>query len=137
MGPIIPLLVSAAVGRLSPMTKSASIGAPATHSRCAHRLDPPGHAGLVDYASMWDRTHDTVIPAKFANPASTGSDPELKRLAGKVLKHQAVSEPLHDVTRQVNRCAQGSDKVNSQTTRQCVARWSSPTTCRAIDGGWA
>ena len=30
----------------------------------------------------------------------------------------------------------GSRSVNGQTTRQCVAKWSSATTCRAIDGGW-
>ena len=35
--------------------------------------------------------HDTVIPAKLADPASTGSDPGLKKLAGEVLKGRAVT----------------------------------------------
>lgn len=52
---------------------------------------PLAHAGLVDYQQAWQRMHDRHIPAKLADPASTGSDPGLKRLAGKVLKFTAVT----------------------------------------------
>src|SRR5690606_14398080 len=36
-----------------------------------------------------ERMHDTVIPAKLADPASTGSDPGLKQLAGAMLGEHA------------------------------------------------
>jgi len=66
--------------------------APRLHAHSATAdLVPLAHAGLVDYEQAWERMHDTVIPAKLADPASTGSDSGLKRLAGKVLKHQAVT----------------------------------------------
>ena len=59
------------------------------HSATAD-LVPLAHAGLTD-ESAWGRMHDTVIPAKLADPASTGSDPGLKRLAGAVLGDAATS----------------------------------------------
>jgi len=66
--------------------------APRLHAHSATAdLVPLAHAGLIDYDTAWARMHDTVIPAKLADPASTGSDPGLKRLAGKVLKDQAVT----------------------------------------------
>lgn len=66
--------------------------APRLHAHSAAAdLVPLAHAGLTDYESAWERMHDTVIPAKLADPASTGSDPGLKKLAGKVLKDQAVT----------------------------------------------
>jgi len=66
--------------------------APRLHAHSATAdLVPLAHAGLIDYDSAWQRMHDTVIPAKLADPASTGSDPGLKKLAGQVLKQQAVT----------------------------------------------
>jgi P4 family phage/plasmid primase-like protien len=60
------------------------------HSATAD-LVPLAHAGLVEPDSAWARMHDTVIPAKLADPASTGSDPGLKQLAEAVLGDAAVT----------------------------------------------
>jgi DNA polymerase I-like protein with 3'-5' exonuclease and polymerase domains len=60
------------------------------HSATAD-LVPLACAGLIDYESGWERMHDTVIPAKLANPASTGSDPGLKQLAETILGSEAVT----------------------------------------------
>jgi len=66
--------------------------APKLHAHSATAdLVPLTHAGLVDAESAWARMFDTVIPAKLADPASTGSDPGLKELAGAVLGHDAVA----------------------------------------------
>lgn len=67
------------------------------HSATAD-LVPLAHAGLVDEAAAWAKMHDTVIPAKLADPASTGSDPSLKKLAQAVLGEAAVS-PTADEAR--------------------------------------
>lgn len=60
------------------------------HSATAD-LIPLALAGVTDLERAWARMHDTVIPAKLADPASTGSDPGLKQLAGTVLGSLAVS----------------------------------------------
>ncbi|MGH3525754.1 MAG: DNA polymerase [Pseudonocardiaceae bacterium] len=66
--------------------------APRLHAHSATAdLVPLAHAGLVDYDAAWERMHDTVIPAKLADPGSTGSDPGLKQLAGAVLGSRAVT----------------------------------------------
>lgn len=66
--------------------------APMLHAfSAAADLVPLIVAGLAD-ESIWDRMHDVVIPAKLADPQSTGSDAEgLKGLAGDVLGEIAVS----------------------------------------------
>ncbi|MGH3867253.1 MAG: DNA polymerase [Pseudonocardiaceae bacterium] len=65
---------------------------PRLHAHCATAdLVPLAHAGLIDYESGWERMQDTVIPAKLADPSSTGSDPGLKRLASRVLTTRAVT----------------------------------------------
>jgi DNA polymerase I-like protein with 3'-5' exonuclease and polymerase domains len=66
------------------------------HSATAD-LVPLVHAGLAD-ESAWERMHDTVIPAKLADPSSTGSDPGLKQLAEAVLGAQATA-PAADKAR--------------------------------------
>jgi P4 family phage/plasmid primase-like protien len=67
-------------------------GAPALHAHSATAdLVPLAHAGLIDAESGWDRMHDTVIPAKLADPASTGSDPGLKALSATLLGDTSVS----------------------------------------------
>lgn len=60
------------------------------HSASAD-LVPLALAGFVDHEDAWSRMHDTVIPAKLADPASTGSDPSLKKLAESVLGEAAAS----------------------------------------------
>lgn len=66
--------------------------APKLHAHSATAdLAPLAHAGLIDYDDAWGRMYDTVIPAKLADPASTGSDPGLKQLAGSVLGDHAVT----------------------------------------------
>jgi hypothetical protein len=73
------------------------------HSATAD-LVPLAVAGLLGpdptagYEEAWSRMHDTVIPAKLADPASTGSDPGLKKLAAVVLGDQAVA-PAADAAR--------------------------------------
>ncbi|HTE68424.1 MAG TPA: phage/plasmid primase, P4 family, partial [Actinomycetes bacterium] len=66
------------------------------HSATAD-LVPLVHVGLCDERA-WARMYDTVIPAKLADPQSTGADPGLKQLAGAVLGAQAVA-PGADVAR--------------------------------------
>jgi DNA polymerase I-like protein with 3'-5' exonuclease and polymerase domains/phage/plasmid-associated DNA primase len=72
--------------------------APRLHAHSATAdLVPLAYAGLTD-ESAWDRMYDTVIPAKLADPSSTGSDPGLKQLAGTVLGEQATA-PAADAAR--------------------------------------
>ena len=54
------------------------------HSATAD-LSPLHHAKLLDLEAGWSRMYDTVIPAKLADPASTGADPGLKKLAPALL----------------------------------------------------
>lgn len=70
--------------------------APVLHAHSATAdLVPLAEAGLVNRESAWARMHDTVIPAKLADPASTGanrdSDAGLKQLAAAMLGDQASS----------------------------------------------
>lgn len=66
--------------------------APRLYAHCATAdLVPLAYAGLIDYESGWERMRDTVIPAKLANPASTGSGPGLKQLAETMLGSEAVT----------------------------------------------
>lgn len=65
------------------------------HSATADVI-PLVHAGLWDWDAAWDSMHDTVIPAKLADPDSTGSDPGLKKLADAVLGAAAVSGPAEE-----------------------------------------
>lgn len=66
------------------------------HSATAD-LVPLAAAGLCD-ESAWTRMYDTVIPAKLADPGSTGADPGLKQLAEAVLGDSAVA-PRADAER--------------------------------------
>jgi DNA polymerase I-like protein with 3'-5' exonuclease and polymerase domains len=67
------------------------------HSATAD-LIPLATAGQLDLDHAWDRMHDTVIPAKLADPSSTGSDPGLKQLSATVLEHHATA-PAADEAR--------------------------------------
>jgi DNA polymerase I-like protein with 3'-5' exonuclease and polymerase domains/phage/plasmid-associated DNA primase len=78
--------------------RSALAVAPVLHAHSATAdLVPLVHAGLTDEFA-WERMHDTVIPAKLADPSSTGSDPGLKQLAGAVLGVHATA-PAADAAR--------------------------------------
>lgn len=89
---------------LDPVAHAGSIRAllaeaPRLHAHSAAAdLVPLGHAGLIDPTSAWERMHDTVIPAKLADPQSTGSDPALKALAAAVLGDGATA-PIADAAR--------------------------------------
>jgi P4 family phage/plasmid primase-like protien len=73
--------------------------APRLHAHSATAdLVPTALAGLVDAESAWARMYDTVIPAKLADPTSTGADPGLKKLAPAMLGEAAVS-PAADEAR--------------------------------------
>jgi DNA polymerase I-like protein with 3'-5' exonuclease and polymerase domains/phage/plasmid-associated DNA primase len=65
------------------------------HSATAD-LVPLAHAGLIDIEAAWAKMHDTVVLAKLADPASTGSDPGLKKLAQAVLREAALSPAADD-----------------------------------------
>lgn len=77
----------------------ASVPVLHAHSATAD-LVPLEVAGLLEhgYDEAWSRMQDTVIPAKLADPRSTGSDPSLKKLAAAVLGAEAVS-PAADEAR--------------------------------------
>lgn len=68
------------------------------HSATAD-LIPLAAAGLLsDLEDGWSRMHDTVIPAKLADPALTGSDPGLKKISLTMLGAEALS-PTADEAR--------------------------------------
>ncbi|TCB97563.1 hypothetical protein E0H26_11635 [Micromonospora zingiberis] len=78
--------------------RTALVAAPRLHAHSATAdLVPLAYAGLLD-ESAWDRMYDTVIPAKLADPSSTGSDPALKQLAEAVLG-AAATAPTADKAR--------------------------------------
>lgn len=80
------------------VARVALAAAPVLHAHSATAdLVPLVDAGLTD-ESAWDRMHDTVIPAKLADPQSTGSDPGLKQLAEAVLNGSSTA-PAADVSR--------------------------------------
>jgi P4 family phage/plasmid primase-like protien len=55
-------------------------------------LCPLADAKLVDFESALARLHDTVIPAKLADPASTGADPSLKKISPALLGERSTVE---------------------------------------------
>lgn len=114
--------------------------APQLHAHSATAdLVPLAYAGLVDYTSAWDRMHDTVIPAKLADPASTGSDPGLKKLAGKVLKQQATAPAAEEARARLFQ--RGGWLTDTEATTppsrsgwaQVDSRWSTMVTYAASD----
>lgn len=81
--------------------RTALAAAPILHAHSATAdLVPLEWAGLLvrGIDEAWTRMHDTVIPAKLADPASTGADPSLKKLAPAVLGDAALS-PAADEAR--------------------------------------
>lgn len=80
------------------LVRAALDAASALHAHSATAdLVPLAHAGLCD-ESLWSKMFDTVIPAKLADPASTGSDPGLKKLSAAVLGDGSVA-PAADAAR--------------------------------------
>lgn len=114
--------------------------APRLHAHSATAdLVPLAHAGLIDYDDAWQRMHDTVIPAKLADPASTGSDPGLKKLAGKVLKGQAVTPVAEDARARLFKTGGWLTETKMTTPparsgwAQVDSRWSTMVTYAAAD----
>lgn len=114
--------------------------APRLHAHSATAdLVPLAHAGLVDYEQAWTRMHDTVIPAKLADPASTGSDPGLKQLAGKVLKHQAVTPAAEEARSRLFKTGKWLTDTEATTPparsgwAQVDSRWATMVTYAASD----
>lgn len=56
------------------------------------------HAGIADHTELWAKMEDTVLPAKLADPSSSGGDPALKAASAAVLGDKAVS-PAADEAR--------------------------------------
>lgn len=108
------------------------------HSATAD-LVPLAHAGLVDYEQAWARMYDTVIPAKLADPASTGSDPGLKKLAGTVLKAQAVTPAAEEARARLFKLGGWLTDTEATTPparsgwAQVDSRWSTMVTYAASD----
>ena len=116
------------------------VAAPRLHAHSATAdLAPMAHAGLVDYEQAWARMHDTVIPAKLADPASTGSDPGLKRLAGAVLKDQATAPAAEEARARLFKLGRWLTDTEATTPlarsgwAQVDSRWSTMVTYAAAD----
>ena len=83
--------------------------------------------------------HDTVIPAKLADPASTGSDPGLKKLAGKVLKQQATAPAAEEARARLFKVGGWLTDIEATTPparsgwAQVDSRWSTMVTYAASD----
>lgn len=74
------------------------------HSATADGV-PLVDAGWITFEAFWDKMHDTVIPAKLADPQSTGSDPGLKKLAGAVLGDEACTAPAEEARAELFKAA--------------------------------
>lgn len=84
------------------------------HSASAD-LVPLARMGLVDLDTAWSKMHDTVIPAKLADPQSTGSDPGLKKLSVAVLGSEAVSALADDRREAVFKAGKWLKKTQADT----------------------
>lgn len=114
--------------------------APRLHAHSAAAdLVPLAHAGVVDYEQAWARMHDTVIPAKLADPASTGSDPGLKKLAGKVLQQQATTPAAEEARARLFKLGGWLTDIEATTPlsrsgwAQVDSRWATMVTYAASD----
>lgn len=95
--------------------RTALAAAPRLHAHSATAdLGPLAHLGLCD-ESAWTRMHDTVIPAKLADPASTGSDPGLKQLSRAVFGDAAVSPPAEAARMALFKAARWLTEVEPST----------------------
>lgn len=84
------------------------------HSATAD-LIPLADAGLLlDLEGAWSRMHDTVIPAKLADPALTGSDPGLKKISLAMLGAQALSPSADEARKALFKA--GGWLVNTEPT---------------------
>lgn len=93
--------------------------APKLHAHSATAdLGPLAHAGLIDPESGWERMHDTVIPAKLGDPASTGSDPGLKQLSGAVLREHSVAPEAEAGRKRVFSAGKWLEKTEVDTPRE-------------------
>jgi len=54
-------------------------------------IPPLHHAGIATHDELWAKMEDTVLPAKLADPSSSGGDPALKAASAAVLGDKAMS----------------------------------------------
>jgi P4 family phage/plasmid primase-like protien len=91
---------------------------------------PLAQAGLIDFEEAWYRMFDTVLPAKLLDPASTGSDPDLKGLSRAVLEGQATSPGADEARAALFKAGKWLEKLKdttpiersgwAQTDRRCT-----------------
>ena len=91
------------------------------HNACA---DIPAlhHAGIADHDALWAKMEDTVLPAKLADPSSSGGDPALKAASAAVLGTNATS-PAADEARSALFAAAGWLKDTEPTTPAERSGW--------------
>lgn len=91
------------------------------HNACA---DIPAlhHAGIADHHALWAKMEDTVLPAKLADPSSSGGDPALKAASAAVLGANATS-PAADEARSALFAAAGWLKDTEPTTPAEKSGW--------------
>lgn len=93
--------------------------APKLHAHSATAdLVPLEHAGLIDAEAAWSKMFDTVLPAKLADPASTGSDPGLKQLAAVVLGPESVSPAAEEARKAVFKAGRWLEDTKVTTPRE-------------------
>jgi P4 family phage/plasmid primase-like protien len=98
--------------------RAALARAPKLHAHSATAdIVPLAVAGLIDADRAWQLMHDTVIPAKLADPASTGSDPALKQLADAVLP-DAVSTSANVARAELFKTAGWLTEIKPATPRE-------------------
>jgi P4 family phage/plasmid primase-like protien len=88
------------------------------HSATAD-LIPLAVAGIItDLEDAWARMHDTVIPAKLADPRSTGSDPGLKQIAHAMLGDAATSPAADDARAALFKAGRWLTDIDATTARE-------------------
>lgn len=93
------------------------------HAHNAHADIPAlAHHEIATHAELWDRMEDTVVPAKLADPSSSGGDPALKAASAAVLGTQAVS-PAAEERRSALFAAAGWLKDTEPTTPAEKSGW--------------
>lgn len=80
------------------------------------------HADIATHDELWAKMEDTVIPAKLADPSSSGGDPALKAASAAVLGDRATS-PAADERRSALFAANGWLKDTDPTTPAEKSGW--------------
>lgn len=101
------------------------------HSASAD-IVPIAHHGLGDADQLWTKMIDTVIPAKLADPASTGSDPGLKKLAEAVLGPEATAPGADEGRERVFKAGKWLTRGKPDTEPQRLGWAQIDTGCEAM-----